>query len=273
MKNFKTVILAAMLLIISQCGTAAADSFDNLQAALVSGQYTIRYENITPPAQQITMKERTRIFNGKMLNIQNNYMMYVKVSGVISGDGVNRYIETASTQDNGLNYTSCSLQRGEEIFYFTRVEQNGKIQYVGNQGKGKVSAIPFVNTLEISYSFGDNADVNRVLNAILPNSEKAAGALIYKKIKTGKLQNGLEYTDLKAVNPPQGVIFDAIRCYFQDGVPVKIAAGQYFGSGADVDGKRTIINITEFRNEVDRKLLQLPKELKDVTKREKPKKA
>ncbi len=273
MKNFKTVIWAAIFFVILQFGTASADSFDNLQAALVSGQYTIRYENITPPAQQATMKNRTRIFNGTMMNA-NDYLMYTKVSGVISGDGVNQYIETSSHPNGDFLYASCSLQRGNEIFRFTRLEQKGKVQYIGEKGKkGQVTAEPFYKTIVASYSFGDNSDVTKVLNAILPNSEKAEGATIYRKVKSGFLRNGLEYADLRAVNPPAGVIFDAIRYYFQDGKLVKIAAGQYLGSGADLDGRRIIINVTDFQNSADSKLLQLPKELKDVTKREKSKKA
>lgn len=272
MKNLKTVILAAVFLAVLQFSTASADSFDNFQAALVSGQYTIRYENITPPSRQITMKERKAIQNGKLLG-ESAYMMYITVSGVISGDGVNRYVETFSTQNDGLKYATCSLQRGEEIFQFNRIEHKNKIQYVGNVGKGKVQAMPLQSGLMTAYSFGDNAAVNKVLNAALPNSEKIAGAITYRKIKSGFLKNGIEYADLKAVNPPAGVIFDAIRYYFQDGKLVKIVAGQYFGSGTNLDSVRTIIKVTDFQNSADSTLLQLPKELKDVTKREKSKKA
>ena len=60
------------------------------------------------------------------------------------------------------------------------------------------------------------------------------------------------------------MIFDAIRYYFENGKLVKISAGQYFGSGADLDGIRTIIKVTDFQDSADRKLFQLPKELKDI---------
>ena len=284
MKNFKTVILAAIFFVILQIGTASADSFDNLQAVLVSDKYTIRYENITPPARQATLKERTHIFDGKMYNA-DSFMMYKNVTGVISSDGVNRYVETAAVQNTGLLYASCSLRRGDEIFYFTRLEEKGKVKYIGkvepkNQKdkaavEGKVSAMKFNRSLSLENptNLSDDAAVSKVLNAVLPNSEKSAGAITYRKIKTGTLKNGLEYTDLKAVNPPQGVIFDAIRYYFENGKLVKISAGQYFGVGADLDGIRTIIKVTDFQDSADRKLLQLPKELKDSTKRDKEKKA
>ena len=105
----------------------------------------------------------------------------------------------------------------------------------------------------------------------MPNSQKGEGAISYKKIKTGTLSNGLEYTDLKAVNPPPGVIFDVIRYYFQGGQLVKIATGQYFGTGDNLDGRRTIIKVTEFKTTAEKNLFNLPKELKDVTQRDKKK--
>ena len=152
MKYFKAVIFSAVFFVILQCGTASADSFDNLQAALISGKYTLRYENITPPARQNSLKERAHVFNGKMYTA-DSYMMYNAVNGVISEDGVNRYIETSARQTSGLLYVSCSLKKGDEIFYFTRLEEKGKVKYIGKVNQknqkdksalvGKVSAIKF----------------------------------------------------------------------------------------------------------------------------------
>ena len=193
MKNFKTVILAAIFFVILQIGTASADSFDNLQAALTSGQYTIRYENITPPTRAAALKERAHIFNGKMYTA-DSFMMYNTVKGVISSDGVNRYVETSAVQNSGLIYASCSLKRNDEIFYFTRLEEKGKVKYLGkveqNNQKakaalaGKVSAIKYNRTLflESPTNLSDDAAVSKVLNAVLPNSEKSAGAITYRKM-------------------------------------------------------------------------------------------
>ena len=269
MKNFKTVICLAAFLFILPFGKVSADSFDNLQAALISGKYTLRYENITPPSQKTVMKERRNIFNGQMSD-PNDYLMYVKISGFITGDGKNQYIETFSERGN-LIYSVCMLSKDNELFNFSRIEdkEKKKIQYTSQAGNGKVSAIPIQSGLVTQISFGNNADLNKVLHAILPDSQKAEGAIIYKKVKSGFLKNGLEYVDLKAVNLPQGIIFDAIRYYFQDGELVKIATGQYFGFGNDLDGRRTIIKVNEFKNSAETNFLKLPAELKDITQRDK----
>ena len=273
MKNFKTVIFSAIFFSVIQFGIASADSFDNLQAALVSGRYTIYYENITPPSRQAALKERSHVFNNKMYTA-DSYMMYNTVKGIISSDGTNRYIETSSVQNTGLVYASCSLKRNDEIFYFTRLEDKKKVKYLGKVDQknqkdkaavpGKVSAVKFRRSLFLvnPNNLSDDGAVSKVLNALLPDTEKNSTALIYKKFTTGMLANGLEYTDLLAVNPPKGVVFDAIRYYFQDGKLVKISAGQYFGSDGNLDGIRTIIKVTEFKTSAENKLLQLPKDLK-----------
>ena len=273
MKYFKAVIFSAVFFVILQCGTASADSFDNLQAALISGKYTLRYENITPPARQNSLKERAHVFNGKMYTA-DSYMMHNTVKGVISSNGTDRYIETSAIQSSGLIYSSCSLKHNDEIFYFTRLEEKGKIEYIGKVDQksqkdksavsSKISAVKFRRSVFLGNpnNFSDDVAVSKVLNALLPNSEKSSSALIFRKVKSGVLPHGLEYTDLMAVNPPSGVIFDAIRYYFQDGQIVKIATGQYFGSGENLDGTRTIIKVTEFKTSAEDKLLQLPKELK-----------
>lgn len=275
----RTVIFSTVLFaLIFQFSAVSADSMDNLIETLQSGSYTIRYENITPLSRRTSMKERAYVFDGKMFS-EDSYMMHNIVSGIIASDGDNRYTETFATQTSGLIYASCELKRGAEAFYFTRLEENGKVKYIGKvegknhqekDEKGKVSAIKARRNLTNgnSVSFGDSEDVIRVMSAIIPNSGKAENALVYEKVKTGTLANGLEYFDFKVSNLPEGVIFDAIRYYFDNGTLVKIAAGQYFNIDGRLDGARTIIKIIDFQPSADSKIFQLPDGLKDVTKRE-----
>ena len=50
---------------------------------------------------------------------------------------------------------------------------------------------------------------------------------------------------------------------------VKIESGQYYKTAeGKLDGTRSIVNITEFKNTADDKYFKLPEGLEDVTKRD-----
>ena len=282
---------------------ASADALDDCRNILLSGSYSLKYENITPPPRQI-MKEKMRLYDGKMYNMENPYTMYQPVVGIIAVSGNNRYVETNSAMNiqnvsitkaqlqaqaynaggiggliakgmAGLNtpreaeYATCVLTKNDEQFIFTRITSNKKVEYTGKK-KGKVEAIKLKKGFKpgYAYNFGDD-EVTKVLNAILPNDGKTEGIITYKRVKSGTLPNGQYYVDLKAEKLPSNTIFDAIRYYFENGNLVKIEAGQYFKTDSGrLDGSRTIINIYELNSDPDQKYFKLPAGLQDVTKRE-----
>ena len=150
----------AAALIVMQGGNVSADSVDNLQAALANGVYTIRYENVTPPSRSSVPKEKVHLVQQSGIFYHNNkddfedtYMMYQVVTGVATSDGKNQYSEYTSRhieeakegqdgQGENFDYTTCSLNLGDESFYFTRTNKKGEVQYISNRGQNKVAAFP-----------------------------------------------------------------------------------------------------------------------------------
>ena len=306
MKFFADKIKKALLtlgIVGAMTNVASADALDDCRNILMSGKYSLKYENITPPPRQI-MKEKMMLYDGKMYNIENPYTMYQPVVGIIAVSGNNRYVETNSAMNvqniattkqqlqaqaysgaglggliakgiSGSNtprdyeYATCTLTKNDEQFIFTRITSKNKVEYSGKK-KGKVEAIKLKKGFKpgYAYNFGDD-EVTKVLNAILPNDGKTEGIITYKRVKSGTLPNGQYYVDLKAEKLPSNTIFDAIRYYFENGTLVKIEAGQYFKTNTGkLDGSRTIIKIYELNSEPDNKYFKLPAGLTDVTKRD-----
>lgn len=302
-KKLKKVLLT-LGIVGAMTNVASADALDDCRNILMSGNYSLKYENITPPPRQI-MKEKMRLYDGKMYNLENPYTMYQPVTGIIAVSGNNSYVETNSAMNmqnvattiqqlqaqsynaggiggliekgvSSLNntpreyeYANCTLIKNDEKFIFTRITSKDKVEYSGKK-KGKVEAIKLKKGFKpgYAYNFGDD-EVTKVLNAILPNDGKTEGIITYKRVKSGTLPNGQYYVDLKAEKLPNNTIFDAIRYYFENGALVKIEAGQYFKTDTGrLDGSRTIINIYELNSDPDQKYFKLPDGLTDVTKRD-----
>ena len=294
------IAVPALLIAFSSVNIASADALDNCRQILMSGTYTVKFENITPPPRE-AMHEKFAMFSGKVEPPENPYTMYKPVAGIVTASDSNRYVETntqlvlpnvtvsKSAIAEGLfggicgllskaldediekksEYSTCILTKNDEKFIYTRITNENKVDYVGHK-KGKVEAIKIKKGFKYGeqVDFGDS-DMTRVLNALLPDDKKVEGTVIYKRAGSGTLSGGLYYVDLKAVNPAQNVIFDAIRYYFQNGTLIKIEAGQYYKTKAGkLDGTRTIINVQEFTSEAETKYFKLPEGLKDVTKRE-----
>lgn len=289
------IFIPTLLLALSVANFACADALDNCREILISGTYTIKFENITPPPRE-AMHEKFVMYSGDIEPPENPYTMNKPVAGIVTAAANNRYIEMntqlalpnvtinkasvmggiggllakALSPDtkNKSEYTTCTLIKNDEKFTFTRITNENKIEYVGNK-KGSVEAVKIKKGFK-GYDlleFG-NADVTRVLNAILPNDRKVKGTVTYTRAGSGTLSNGLYYVDLKAENTASNVIFDAIRYYFDGDKLVKIESGQYYRTKTGkLDGTRTIINIQEFSAEVEPKYFKLPEGLKDATKR------
>lgn len=301
--NFPSKILkvAALSAGLFLCTTshAAADALDDCREILLSGTYTIKYENITPPPRE-ALHEKFMMYSGNVEPPENPYTLYKPVVGIVTASGDKRYVETntqlvlpnmtvsketiKSRNFGGISglldkvlspdkkdkseYSTCILTRSDEKFVFTRITYADKVDYVGNK-KGQVEAVKIKKGFK-GYNpvdFG-NGDMTRVLNALLPDDGKVEDTVVYKRAASGTLPNGLYYVDMKAVNPAKNVIFDAIRYYFDGGKLVKIEAGEYYKTkSGKLDGTRTIINVKEFASAAEMKYFKLPAELKDVTKR------
>ena len=301
-KKLKKALLTIGIL-GAMTNVASADALDDLRNILLSGSYSLKYENITPPVRQ-TMKEKQMLYDGKMYELENPYTMYQPVMGIVAMSGGVRYVETNSAMNlqnvtttkaqiqsqsyntggiggliskgiSSLNkpreaeYATCTLTKNNEQFIFTRITTKNKVEYTGSK-KGKVEAIKLKKGFKpgYAYDFG-NMDVTKLLNAILPNDGKTEGVVTYRRVNSGTLPNGQYFVDLKAENLPGNTIFDAIRYYFENGNLVKIEAGQYFKTQTGkLDGVRTIINVYEFNANPDPKYFKLPAGLTDVTKRD-----
>ena len=292
---FKVAALTAGI-IFSSTSSVAADALDNFRAILLSGTFTLKYENVTPPSRE-AMHEKFQIYGGNVEPPENPYTMYKPITGLVTASGDNRYVETNSylslpnvavrkvsfldsVVDNltGKNsavektdseYATCVLTKNDEKFIYTRITLDEKIQYIGKK-KGTVEAVKIKKGFreDAVQEFGDG-EMTRILNALLPDDKKVADTITYKRSGSGTLSNGLYYVDLHAEKLPKDTIFDAIRFYFENGTLVKIEAGQYYKTKTGkLDGTRTIINVTEFSDAAETKYFKLPTGLKDVTKRE-----
>ena len=287
-------ISALALGLMVSTNSASADALDDCRNVLMSGNYTVKYENVTPPARE-AMHEKFAMYSGKVEPPENPFTMYRPVAGIVTANANNRYFEAtipmrlqnvtlnkanvggfggllakafSSDKKDSSEYSTCVLVKGDEKFIYTRITDGEKINYVGHK-KGKVYAEKIKKGFQ-GYNPPDfgNYEMSRVLNALLPDDAKVEGTVIYTRAGSGTLPNGQYYVDLKATNPAQNVIFDAIRYYFDGGNLVKIEAGQYYTTKTGkLDGSRTIINIKEFSGEAESKYFKLPDGLTDVTKR------
>ena len=285
MNILKKICGVAAALVLLQGGTASADSADNLQAALASGVYTIRYENVTPPNRSSAPKEKTRLIQyGGGYNFEaesdfaDPYTAYKVIEGIATSDGNNSYCEYSSkledeNDSNSSEYANCTLTKGDETFNFKRVkESNGGIKYTSLKGKNKVEAVPAqYNQIGYKASNFGNATMTALMNALMPNENKDPNEKVYLKVRTGFNAEGLEYADYKATytdsTTGDGVFLDVIRYFFRDGKLVKIYAGQYSRKGGVISGTRSIIDVTDFQTTAESSLLKLPAEITDVTKR------
>ena len=256
----KIVLLVVMLLSLSAVTEAA--KIDAYREILLSQNYTISYDNLTP-IPRITNRDKINLYGKSGLSINVNDLFVNKpVSGIITSDGNNRYEEI------GYNdFYQCRLVKNEETFIFTKYKdkKSGKIEYYGKK-KGKVEANSrnYLAELIDGESFGD-VNFTRLLNALLSNDDKSSEMVKYNFVNSGKLSNGLTYEDFSANDNGE---LSAIRYYFEGDKLVKIAFAAY---GIDKYGKpqgaKCIIKIREFTSTPNRNMLNLPAGLTDVTKR------
>ena len=261
-KKFLTLALSAALMIGINPTSASADSLDSYRQILKSDSYTIRYRNITP-APRVTNRDRLELFGSSGMAVgRNEYLANKTIVGFITSNGINKYEEVGDGA-----FDMCRLRKGNENFLFTRRTKGDRVQYYG-EGRNKIRANSrnYLAELLEGESYGD-ADMTRLINAIMPDEDKSADMPRYTHVKSGELSDGLSYEDYKSSD---GGVLSAIRYYFDGDRLVKIAAADYRkDSDGSIEGRHCIIEIEEFSSKVESEYLTLPTELKDVTKRKK----
>lgn len=257
---FRCVAVAIFLLFIT-VDTVSADALDSYRKMIADNNFTLKYENISPAARN---KNGDAIYmtNRSSMDLTSiDYMTNKDTKCIIVASGDKRYEEVAIHE-----VATCRLRNGDELFVFSRVEKDGKVEFYGRK-KGEVTAVAvdYMSIAESGDSFGGD-DASILLNAMMPNDNRPTGGVMYQKIGEGNLSNGFNYVDYKS---HFGNRLELIRYYLKGKEMVKIAAGFYTtnSSGDIVEGRHCILKIDEFNSEVDRKYLRLPDELKDKTER------
>lgn len=250
-------MLASM---ISFDSCVEADNLDIYRKILISKNYTIRYENITP-SPRITNKDRVELFGSSGMAVnQNDYLMNKIKRGIVISSGDDRYEEVG----DGI-FDMCRLTKGNEIFLFTKYTKDNHMTYYGTK-KNKVEANSRNYLAEIieGQSYGDE-DMSWLLNAMLTDDSKSADMPRYFHIKSGKLNNNLNYEDYKS---DEKSTLSAIRYYFEGNKLTKISAVSYKKlSDGNVSGRKCIIKINEFSPTPNKNFLSLPVGLEDITNR------
>ncbi len=239
---------------------AAAAKIDPYREILRQGAYTIRYDNLTP-APRVTNRDRADLYGKSALSVErSDYLLHRQTKGVITAADGDRYEEVGDDK-----FVMCRLSKGGEDFFFTRYKKGDKTEYYGT-GRNRVEANEknyFAELVE-GKSYGD-ADMSALINAIMPDGEKSAKLGRYRLAAAGKLKDGGEYEDYRAVVDGKDKV---IRYYFNGDKLARIASASYSRRGdGKIDGRKCIINIREFSATPDKTLLKLPEGLKDDTKR------
>ena len=257
----KKFFIAVLLFFISSTNVNAA-KIDIYREILLGNSYTIRYENLTP-APRVTNRDRVELYGKSGLAVESNdYLLNKPKNGIVTCAGSAKYEEVGNE-----DFYMCRLSKDGEDFFFTRYKKGNKIEYFGTK-KNHVRANEKNYMAEIieGQSYGD-ADMSRLLNAILPAENKIATQTFYRFIAEGTLENNLSYEDYRADN---NGITEVVRYYFEGNKLVKIASASYHKNAAgEIDGRRCIIKINEFSTTPDKTLLSLPAVVKDDTKRNK----
>lgn len=267
MKKF--LIFGLMIFSLAFQVEAASDTsrLDKYREILLNNSYLIEYENITP-TRRVTNKDRVNLYGKSGLAVEENDILANKrKKGVITADGQNKYEEVGGNiDDDGNEFYMCRLSKNGEDFFFSKYKtgnqkNSSRFKYVGVR-RNRVVANDKNYLAEImgSESYGD-ADMSRLINAILPNANNNSQQAEYKFVAQGKLPNNRFYEDYRSGDT------EIVRYYFDGDKLSKIAS--YRISEDKTEGRRCIIKIDKFEATPNEGLLQLPKGVKDITKRAK----
>lgn len=255
----KKFLIVALLMNFFSANVQAA-KVDAYRELLMKNSYTIRYENITPPPR-VTNADRVELYGKSGLAVEgNDYLLNKPKHGIITCDARDKYEEVGEG-----DFYLCRLSKNAEDFFFTKYRRGDDWEYFGTRkNRVEANAKNYLARLVEGESFGD-ADMSRLLNAILPDEVKSAQLARYKFIAAGNLTDGFSYEDYRADFDGTTEI---VRYYFRGDTLTKIASASYKKkSDGKIDGRKCIIRIEEFSGNPDRSLLKLPEKLQDITKR------
>lgn len=229
-------------------GHAEASNLDTYRDLLTKKTYTIRYIDVTPEAR-VTNKDKVTMYNRSTMDTSKSYFLQnQQVEYLITADGDNKYEEMGA-----VGYRQCRLVVGDQTYVFMR---NAASEVYANSDKG-ITAIKKNKRAEMvaGASFGGSS-MTRYLNAMLPSDKKSQDMPVFKYVKTGWLSNGMNYEDYTSTNDG---VFEAVRYYFDGYNLVKIAAIQCWTNADGVmEGKKTILKITEFSPTPNKEYLKVP---------------
>lgn len=257
--RIKKWIAAAVLGAFALClpfDTASAAKLDAYRNMLVNHNYTISYENITPPEREHNRDVSNMNYHGRIATPQNYAQK--SYSGMIVSQGDKRYVEVNYGDDSRI-----SLRQADKTFSFKRVVKKDKEVYQGLNGGKEVIAQKYHPEDELLYgeAFGTR-EVSRLLGAMLPASSIPAGLPAYQYVGAGNLGNGLSYEDYRASSSAG---LEAIRYYFEGSTLVRIAAASYDrDEKGNLVGHKCILKIKDFSTAPDASKLALPANLKVV---------
>ena len=159
------LIVLTLLLSSAQVHAAKVDAY---QKILDGGRYTIRYENFTP-AERVTNRNVVELYGKNGLAVEtNDFFRNRPLSGVVVGDGENRYEEVGYK-----DFFQCRLVTGGENFIFTKYAgKHGGFEYFGDK-KGKVTANPRNYLVEMlsGVTFGD-VNFTEMMTAVVSDAKK-----------------------------------------------------------------------------------------------------
>lgn len=250
---------------------SALDTYRNL---LQKKTYTIKYVDITPQSH-VTNSNKIPLYGKSGMDTSKaDFLANQRTESIIVADGENRYEEIGA----GIVKQCRLIKDGSSYIYSKYHNMQAKtddgvsspkgIWEVFGTKKGVISAgqVNLIATAMQGYGYG-SWGMTRYLNAIVPNSKKAANEPIFRYVNSGWLNNGLTYEDYSC---RQGDVFEAVRYYFKDYALVKIAAARYWTNSKGVmEGTKTIIRINEFSPIPDKTYLELPEGVKVSGKRKK----
>jgi hypothetical protein len=160
-KKFCKVTLALAVAVSSMASVVCeASNLDTYRNLLMRKTYTIKYQEITPQARA-TNKDRINLYGKNSMDTGTSDLFVNKpTQSILVCDGDNKYEEigvgNAYLESAGVkSVATCRLQKGDEVFNYTRYYDKDKLVYRGTK-KGSVSAVEFnilanLDTLQFTF--------------------------------------------------------------------------------------------------------------------------
>lgn len=309
MKKRKIFSALAALLVLGAVDTAAeAAKLDAYRAMVEQNSFTLRYEQKNTK-KELSESEGYLYNGEilPIVNLQGSRpeQVWDSLRGTVVASGADRYAETiyaygkqafeymqgkevAYSVLDGGEYGEHFLKKGKEKFYYISSfapaftlfgKGKPKWSYYGSMGKygysAKIEAGVCMKGAERAMQMEAddcNEAAGRFLAALCPNEVQTAyyAPPAYYAAGDGRLDDGRFYEDYAAEAGERRYM---MRCYFDGNALTQVAMASFAvtadGAVDETSRSAQILSIKMFSSEPDTSCFALPKELKDVTKREK----